>query len=186
MGFTLAELLICIVILGVIATFTIPKLLQTQQSQRKLATSKEAIGILSEAFMKYKLQAGITPGVSVASDLFPYINYVKIDTSGALLDNYPLFPGSVTCSNSRPCLRLHTGAVIVPNNADWYAANPNNAISFTVDPDGAYTGDSDSVDITLYYDGGVRSRTVLRPNTEYAGGVIRGPQANADPTWFRW
>lgn len=46
-GFTLAELLVSLLILGEIATFTIPKILSSQQEQRKKAVFKETISTLS-------------------------------------------------------------------------------------------------------------------------------------------
>ena len=46
-GFTLAELLIALLVLGVIATFTIPKILQNQQDQRKKSIYRETIAALS-------------------------------------------------------------------------------------------------------------------------------------------
>jgi prepilin-type N-terminal cleavage/methylation domain-containing protein len=48
-GFTLAELLIALAILGIIATFVIPKIISSQQSGKKQAIFKETIGALSEA-----------------------------------------------------------------------------------------------------------------------------------------
>ena len=53
-GFTLAELLIALGILGVIATFTIPKVLQTNQNAQWQATGKEAIAMISGACMRAK------------------------------------------------------------------------------------------------------------------------------------
>lgn len=43
-GFTLAELLIALTILGVIATFTIPKILTAQQASTYNAIAKETMG----------------------------------------------------------------------------------------------------------------------------------------------
>ncbi|MBL8031855.1 MAG: prepilin-type N-terminal cleavage/methylation domain-containing protein [Candidatus Doudnabacteria bacterium] len=45
-GFTLAELLIALVILGVIATFTIPKVLYANQNTKYNAIAKEAMGTI--------------------------------------------------------------------------------------------------------------------------------------------
>jgi len=47
-GFTLAELLISLVILGVIAAFAIPKILQSQQNQQEKAIFKETLSTLSQ------------------------------------------------------------------------------------------------------------------------------------------
>ena len=46
-GFTLVELLIALAILGTIATFTIPKVLQTQQDGKFKSIGKEAAGFVS-------------------------------------------------------------------------------------------------------------------------------------------
>ena len=54
-GFTLAELLIALAILGVIATFTIPKILDSGSSSKHNAIVKEAAGMISGAFQVYKL-----------------------------------------------------------------------------------------------------------------------------------
>lgn len=47
-GFTLAELLIALAILGVIATFTIPKILTTQQNSKYNAMAKEVASSFAE------------------------------------------------------------------------------------------------------------------------------------------
>ena len=54
LGFTLAELLISLAILGVIATFTIPKILTSQQNSQKAAVTKEVIAMISGAFTAYQ------------------------------------------------------------------------------------------------------------------------------------
>lgn len=184
-GFTLAELLIALAILGVIATFTIPKLLQVQADQRKMALAKEVAGSLSEALLMYKTRVGITPGVSNAGDLFQYMNYLRLDTTSAV-DAYPLFSGSFNCNVSNPCIRLFNGGLLRVSDPSWSGAASTSAISFIFDPDGTVTGLNDSVNLTLYADGTVRSRRYLKNNTEYDTGTFRGPEPTGDPSWFSW
>jgi prepilin-type N-terminal cleavage/methylation domain-containing protein len=49
-GFTLAELLIALTILGEIAAFTIPKIISSQQNGQKRAVTKEMIAMFSAAY----------------------------------------------------------------------------------------------------------------------------------------
>ncbi len=184
-GFTLAELLICLAILGEIATFTLPKVLQSQQDERKRSMSKEVAGILSDALLQYRIRVGITPGTSLDYDLFQYINYVKWDTASQI-DYYPLFSGPLSCSVAAPCIKLHNGGILKSGGASWYDTNTTSAIGFTFDPDGAYTASNDSVNFNVYIDGAVRSRQYLKSNTTYPGPTVRGPQAGGDPSWFTW
>lgn len=184
-GFTLAELLIALAILGVIATFTIPKIIVAQQNEQRKAIAKEAAGTLSGAFTSYKLASGITAGVSLDKDLFQYINYVKLDTSSTL-DERPGATGPTYCSVTDPCVRLHNGALIKSWGGAWYNTNTTDAIYFHVDPDGAYTGKDDSVVFAIYTNGLVRTRGTILANTEFPGGAIRNPDATADPGWFSW
>jgi prepilin-type N-terminal cleavage/methylation domain-containing protein len=48
-GFTIAELLIALLILGEIATFTIPKIISSQQNAQKMAVFKETLAAISTA-----------------------------------------------------------------------------------------------------------------------------------------
>lgn len=45
-GFTLAELLIALAILGVISAFAIPKILSAQQNEKKEAVTRETLGTI--------------------------------------------------------------------------------------------------------------------------------------------
>lgn len=76
-GFTLAELLIALTILGVIATFTIPKILQGQQNAQRKSIVKETVASFSqiayEGYLKGELDT------SNYSDYFlTRLNAIKI------------------------------------------------------------------------------------------------------------
>lgn len=76
-GFTLAELLIALTILGVIAVFTIPKILQAQQDSRNKAVLRETYGALSSIYEEGFLKGTMTHGNTV-SYLAGRLNAVKI------------------------------------------------------------------------------------------------------------
>src|SRR5688572_23853183 len=100
-GFTLAELLICLAILGVIAVFTIPKVLQSQQDGKYKSIAKETMGTITQAYSIYKLKNG--PNASLGPpNLMPYLNYVRSETSGQIDHSY----GNTfkPCDASNPCI----------------------------------------------------------------------------------
>lgn len=75
-GFTLAELLISLAILGVIATFTIPKILSSQQNGQYNAEAKEVASMISGAYQAYSLNNTVS-GSTTLGALTPYMNYVQ-------------------------------------------------------------------------------------------------------------
>lgn len=114
-GFTLAELLIALALLGVIATFTIPKILNAQQSSASLAKAKEVAAMISGAYQQAQA-AGNASSSTKPGDLTQYMNYVKLDTSGTLIGAYPSWAGTAgggtnACDATRPCLILHNGGL---------------------------------------------------------------------------
>ncbi len=78
-GFTLAELLISLLILAEIATFTIPKVLSSQQAGQKKAIFKETIATLFELTNKAKLDPASNVGNQSLQLQFyrNNLNYVK-------------------------------------------------------------------------------------------------------------
>ncbi len=102
-GFTLAELLVSLLILGEIATFTIPKILASQQNGMKKAILKETIATLEQ--IKYE-EIDIGGSTDSSTNIFlDNINAVKVcktntQTQGCY--SYNTYPGAV----------LHNGAIL--------------------------------------------------------------------------
>lgn len=186
-GFTLAELLISLAILGAIATFTIPKILSAQADASKLAKTKEVAGMIAGAYQKAYL-AGVVTNSTVPFDLTPYMNYVSVDTSGTVIDSVPT-EASSTCNGTTPCVRLHNGGVLWFHSTSFGGSTNFVAIAFRFDPDPANNTSSTAdgplkvVQFDLYRDGFLATRANLR-----AGSIdpIFGSCPTCDPSWFSW
>lgn len=135
MGFTLAELLVALLILGEIATFTIPKILNSQQNGQRIAVFKETYSTISELTYRGYLMGSIAAG-SNGGYLRNNMNSVKICPDNSSTQGCWTQPGDVT-EAGEPGLILHNGATISglndspggPGNAfliDWNGpASPN-------------------------------------------------------------
>lgn len=114
-GFTLAELLICLAILGVIAIFTIPKVLTSVQNNQKATIFKEIIATFS--------QAAYNANTLGDSTYFPtHINALKIctgnsSTQGCFTQAYT----GPSAENNQAGYILHNGANVA--GFDWYNAS---------------------------------------------------------------
>lgn len=187
-GFTLAELLIALAILGVIAVFTIPKVLQSQQDGKFNAIGKEVAGMLAGALEAYDLENTLASSTGT-SHLTSYINYVAVDSTSTVDHAYSMT--TYDCSNAAIiCLRLHNGAILWTSPVNTFSGTAStNAIWFYLDPDGRVTdgttnGPGKSVSFWLYYNKRLRTRTEIEPNT-VSGNVTYQPSA-LDPPWFSW
>lgn len=110
-GATLAELLIALAILGVISTFSIPKILYSQTQQRKMAVFKESIASIQNILVSGR-QRGELDRANNGTYLLEHLNAIKIcptDSSsegcwdagvqGALFDEY-IEPGVTLASGA--------------------------------------------------------------------------------------
>lgn len=197
-AFTLAELLIALAILGVIAIFTIPKVLNSQQNGRNNSIAKEAIGMLSGAYSAY--QQSNPPGVNTGiKDLTPFLNYVKVDTTSTI--DAVQTQGTLQCAVSGgQCLVLHNGARFIFWPQDVFGGTAStNAIQIQLDPDGTVTNGGDtsasavgkSLGIFLYYNGRLKTYAECDPSTTYNNGAPQSPCAGGpwpalNPPWFSW
>ena len=182
-GFTLAELLIALAILGVIATFTIPKVLIAQQNSKYISMAKEAAGMISGAYQAYQ-NANTGSSTLAPTDLTSYMNYVQRDTS-TIIDDIPGV-GTYTCdAGAGVCLKLHNGAMLLARSwITFSGTSSTNAIYFSFDPDGI-SSNFQSVDFFIYYNGLLTSTGNLVPNT-VSSDATRNAVSSSDPTWFNW
>ena len=189
-GFTLSELLIALTILGVIATFTIPKVLSSQQNSQFNAVGKEVISMISGSLSAYGLQGAVSSATGPA-DLTPFMNYVAVDTSKTI-DSLPGL-GSVSCASAnRHCLLLHNGAVLRITEFNHFCSiNNNQYIFFILDADGKYSGSTSGPGKALQINVFSNGRISVSP--EVAGGedtclssVPQGWGPDPYPDWFSW
>ena len=101
-GFTLVELVIVILIIGILAAIAAPKLFDTSNDARQNGT-RQSLNVLRNAVQLYRAQNGALPGdggteADLKADLAPFLqgpfpgaevgntgNTVRIQTSGAAL-----------------------------------------------------------------------------------------------------
>lgn len=187
-GFTLAELLVCLAILGVIATFTIPKVLQAQQSTAHKANAKDVVAAFSAAYQKTKLEGQLGTACRI-SDLTPFINYVQVYT-GNMDDTYT--DTTLNCNNATyDCLLLHNGGTIAyRENAAFGGTAATNGLPVFFDPDGKVTdgttdGPGKSLAFFIYYNGRIADRANVLAGTSNTE-TSYGAAPSKLPPWFSW
>jgi len=178
-GFTLAELLISLSILGAIATFTIPKIITSQATSKYNAIAKESAAMVSEAYQLYQLQNTVSSTAGV-EQLTPFMNYIATDSSTIIDDKQT--GGTYTCGggSANYCLRLHNGGILRYGRSVTYnfgGTNATDVVWFDIDPDGTTDGTTNgpgkAVEFYLYYNGKITTR-----------GYVTNPAL--DPPWFSW
>ena len=147
-GFTLAELLVSLAILGVIAVFAIPKILDSQSAseanKHKEVVQQTAQNLIG-AYARYRSDKRPTANFGLR-DLTPYMNYVKVDLASTY-DVEAGNPGSYSCNAWVPCLRLQNGAIVAyytnnsspPSGGYLGGTTDKHYVILRVDPDGKLT-----------------------------------------------
>lgn len=209
-GFSLAELLITVAIVGVVAAFTVPKVLDstnssTSLSAKQTAMAREAAFMILSAYEQYKAVNGTIPESLRASDLTPYMNYAAVLPASTQLDAHANTGGTISTCNATNntsqdgvCLSLHNGAALWADTLNRFAApnslNNRSVVYFRFDPNARYDGGNDgpgmAMQIALYPDGVIRSRANLRSNSTYVAVICvacsqtENSAGNEDPNWF--
>lgn len=186
-AFTLAELLIALAVLALIATFTIPKVIENQTHQKHNAIAKESAGFVSEAYQTLQARGAVSAATRM-EDLTPFLNYVTLDTAAVVDQNYG--SGTRTCGGPYVCLRLHNGAMLYFfNNNSFGGTSALHAIGFAIDPDGAVSsgtqGPGKATSFWIYYNGKVRTEGTIDPGTIQES-TPYNPNVWADPPYLDW
>lgn len=197
-GFTLAELLVALVILGLLAMFTIPKILSTSRNNDYKYRVQVAASMISGAYVRYLADNTVT-GSFVPGDLTPYMNYLSFtNNSSVLFDNHYGYTGSSVCDAGGPCVKLQNGALIRLYNGETLGqVAPNYAVIFQVDPDGTNAGSATTngpgkmIELYLYPTNGrvvdrgsITNKTFCGTGASCAAG--RAPDSSLIAPWFSW
>ena len=196
-GFTLAELLIALVILGVVATFTIPKVLQSSQSNQFKSVGLESVATVVGALQAYKNENGLSPSTSFA-DITPYINYVRLSSLGSeqfdgRWDQGGTFSNCAQWGDAR-CLFLANGSVMMyRENTSFDSTDTTSAIWFYYDPDGKVTqagspvnGPGKRESFWIYYNGRVVAGNDCALGTTSSNWTPPCPMTSWQTDWFSW
>ena len=175
-GVTLAELLIALAILGVIATFTIPKVLNSSTSSQNTAIFKEAASMVSGAFSAYQLNNTVSTTATGPQDFSPFMNYVALTTVDANVTT-----AGTNCSDAtETCIQLHNGAVLAWDRDQTFTTTAGHYMTFELDPDGS--GTTTASTIVLYANGRLTSGD-FATGTLGVGGL---PAIATDPAYVSW
>lgn len=116
-GFTLAELLIALAILGVIAVFTIPKVLNSQQDSQKRAVLKEAVASLYQICEIGANEGSLdatTSGTQLGTYFLDHLNFIKTCPGDSLAQGcWNASQGNISFDDNQMGGIMHNGAVIV-------------------------------------------------------------------------
>jgi hypothetical protein len=141
------------------------------------------------------LQTHPRSGSILFTDLTPYINYTKVDTSGALVDSLNTWANDncnpAAAADNYYCLRMHNGATLAyPPGVGFGGTSSTNSMWFHVDPDGTYSGltsgNGKATSIILYYDGRVTSWGATEKPIESNAGSYAAAQIWLDPEYLTW
>jgi prepilin-type N-terminal cleavage/methylation domain-containing protein len=179
-GFTLVELLISLAILGVIATFTIPRVIFPAQTGQNSAIAKDAAAMISGAFSAYQFNNAVSP-TTTAGSITQYMNYVKTTTSGSITGM-----ASACAATDSVCFHLHNGGILQMDENATFNADANNALNttdawiFNVDPDG--NGTATEITFVLYSNGRLTTRGALGANASEDASM---DQVVTDPSYLQ-
>lgn len=156
-GFTLAELLISLLIIGVIATFTIPKIITAQQNSKRISIFKETIAnaqaIIQQNYTNGNIQIG---GTQNASYILNGMNAVQVCSSNAQTQGCwtQAMNGNLSGESGEPGLVLHNGATII-GLQDTVMSAPHGYAGFGIDWNGASgtnTEGDDQIEVVICWE----------------------------------
>lgn len=197
-GFTLAEMLIALALIGVISALLIPKLLFSSNTDAKKVMVLQTASAITQAYQTFAMDNHVTAATS-ANDLRPQFNVVETLTAGNLdgsdVTNTGTGDTSWSCAGAMTCVRMHTGAYVGYWNGGFGGTTDLNSLWFLIDTDGSpstngrATNYDNSIWLVLYRNGNIRSWENVLPGTLYINGTgdltAAVPFPNSNPSWFQ-
>jgi len=163
-GFTLAEVLLVITVIGVVASLTIPDLITNVQEQQYKAGFKKAFRNITQASIEIKEDygslnnafSGATSAIQTGNMITVYCDYMQClkefgwnqQGNCASIDRYELDGGNVDGSKAgqeRPCIILSDGTIL---NFNWVTGDPLNSW-VTVDVNGQKKPNTMGLDVFI-------------------------------------
>ena len=162
-AFTLAELLITLGIIGVVAALTLPTLITNYKNKEYATRAKRTYSLINQAIQKYQADAGVAGDVSglfdtsktsaeVLTNFSKYFDGAKIclNSSGecrkytySILYNYPLYSPDMTAINANmnyPLIVLKDSSIM---QITQYSSCERELSSPAYNPDGTTKVDAD-------------------------------------------
>ena len=177
-GFTLAELLIALTILGVIATFTIPKILHSQDNAQRAAVFKETIAAYSQIVYTGVISGDIVQGncPSCGSNEYPFNDYVETkinyieQCSQAIPDG--CWVNAACIEGTSPGHRLASGATTCGVTSRSTNTHDNFWVDWNGPDEGSNTEGDDQIRLRACWTDGC-------PDSQKPGTVISHPSATS-------
>lgn len=192
-GFTLAEVLITLGIIGVVAAMTLPTLIQNHQKRSLEVATQKFYSTMSQAVKKYMADEGVddlrnTPLTDMSEDgagwedakkacedfVQKYLKVAKVCEDGCFADNYKMLNGETSeVLGLKSEMKKYTGTFMLADGAvfdirygdDW-------PIELYVDVNGRKGPNKigyDLWDMTIFYDGSI-DESFVNPECKKYGG----------------
>ena len=193
-GFTLAEVLITLGIIGVVAAMTLPTLVQNQQKRSLEVATQKFYSTMSQAVKKYMADEGVddlrnTPLTDMSDDFSnwedaekacddfvqKYLKVAKVCENGCFADNYKTLNGEISVVYGlKTEEKLHTGTFMLADGAvfDIDSGDYVTPVELYVDVNGRKGPNKlgyDLWDMTIFYDGSIDESHVNPECKKYGG-----------------
>ena len=190
-GFTLSELLVGLGIIGLIAAFAVPKVLNASGAAVANAKVHKAAQAVVNGYEKWVQENGNSENTTPAN-IMSIVQHNGLITDGRKMDFAPSYTEDFTCTDipshttfTGICYKMPDGAVLFFRSGiyDTFGQNPDKALFFAVDPDGFNINDnsqannSNATAFWLYSNGRLRERGRLK--------ILHASQPQYTPNYYR-